>query len=232
MSLCRVSRLRAMKRIKGVGVIGGVVFWLPLSAPPASAQWFADLYLGGAYTRKSDVTVKSPAGDTTFRGVGFNTSAAYGGRIGYWFESLRLVGLSLDVSHFRPDTVPSSLKRLDLYMTPISFDLMLRWPLLTTEEFPQGRLQPYLAVGPAVALAEAKDTTNFTLANQYETDFPVGVKAGLGLAWQLYQHVALFVEYRFTHFRPEFTFRSPPGHARLEVDLNTHSPVAGISLRF
>src|SRR2546426_370363 len=138
----RVSRLRAMKHIKGVGVIGGVVFWLALSASPVSAQWFADLYLGGAYTRKSDVTVKSPA----------------------------------------------------------------------------------------VALAEANDTTNFALADQYETDFPLGVKGGLGVAWQLYPHVALFAEYRFPHFRPEFTFRSPPGHARLGVDLNTHSPVAGISL--
>jgi hypothetical protein len=55
-----------MKHMRGLGVIGGVVFWLALSAPPVSAQWFADLDLGGAYTKKSEVTVKSPAGDTTF----------------------------------------------------------------------------------------------------------------------------------------------------------------------
>ena len=53
--------------MRGLEVIGGVVFWLALSAPPVSAQWFADLDLGGgAYTKKNEVTVKSPAGDTTF----------------------------------------------------------------------------------------------------------------------------------------------------------------------
>jgi outer membrane protein with beta-barrel domain len=226
-----MSRSRS-SRTRYFGIVTGALLSLLLTAPPASAQWFADVYLEGAYTQRSDVTIKSPTGDTTIPHERFNTSSGYGGRFGYWFESARYLGLSLDVSHFRPDTVPGALKRLDLYETPLSFDLMLRWPLLTTEEIPQGRLQPYLTVGPAVALAEAKDTSNFTPTDQYKTDFPIGVQGGVGLAWQLYSHVAIFVEYRFTHFRPEFTFRNSPGPSKVQFDLNTHFPAAGLSLRF
>lgn len=223
---------RLVKHAKGFGAIGGFLCWLALPAPPVSAEWLADLYLGGAYTESSDITVKSPTGSMTFRRVRFNTSSVFGGRVGYWFESLRYVGLSLDVAHYRPDSVPSSLKRLDAYVTPVSFDLMLRWPLLMTDAVPQGRLQPYVTVGPAVALAEVKDTTNFIPPDQYKTDFPVGVQAAIGLAWQFYQHVALFAEYRFSHFSPEFTLRSPSGPTKLQVDLDTRYAVAGISLRF
>lgn len=215
-----------------LGILGILGSWLPFGPTPASAEWFADLYLGGAFTSHSDVTVTSPTGTTIFDNVAFNRSSAYGGRIGYWFESLKFLGLSLDVSHFRPDTVPSGLKRLDLYMTPMSVDLMLRWPLLVTDAFPRGRLQPYLALGPAVALAEAKDTTNFAPTDQYETNFPLGVKAGGGLTWQWKTHVGLFVEYRFTHFSPEFGLRNPSGAAKLKTDINTRYPIAGFSLRF
>jgi len=197
------------------------VLWLALAVPPVSAEWFADLYLGGAFTDKSDVKDDSPTGETTLKHIRFNRSSGYGVRAGYWFDFARYVGVSLDVSHFRPDTVPSSLKRLDLYTTPMAFDLMLRWPLLPTDAIPRGRLQPYLTVGPAVALAEAKDTTNLMPTDQYETDFPLGVQAAAGLVWQFYPH-----------FSPEFTFRTPPGSTRLRFDLDTRYPLAGISVRF
>ena len=219
-------------RITAIALIGGVVLWLAFAVPPASAEWFTDLYLEGASTGKADVKVDSPTGETTLKNIRFNRSSGYGVRIGYWLDFARYFGVSLDVSHFRPDTVPSSLKRLDLYMTPMAFDLMLRWPLLPTDAVPQGRLQPYLTVGPAVALAEAKDTTNLMPTDQYETDFPPGVQAAAGLVWQFYPHVAFFAEYRYTHFSPEFTFRTPPGSTRLRFELGTRYPLAGLSVRF
>ena len=220
-----------MRHVTWRSIISGLVSWLALAAP-ASAEWFTDLYLGGAFTQHSDVTVKSAAGDTTFKNIAFNRSAAFGGRIGYWFESPKVIGLAVDVSHFRPDTVPSSLKRLDLYMTSMAVELMLRWPLVVTEAFPRGRLQPFMAGGPAVALAEAKDTANLTPPDQYKIDFPPGFQAGAGVAWQLGTHAGLFAEYRFTHFRPEFAFRDRSGAATLKTDLNTRYPVGGFSLRF
>src|SRR5262249_32640103 len=79
---------------------------LPMSA---SAEWFADLYLGSAFTQKHDVATDALGVLVTTQDVTFDTSFAVGGRGGYWFESLPFssfgldLGLGLDVSHFSPD---------------------------------------------------------------------------------------------------------------------------------
>jgi opacity protein-like surface antigen len=106
-----------------------------------------------------------------------------------------------------------------------SFEIMLRRPLLTTSQFPQGRLQPQLTVAPALLFTD----TDFSAT--------VGVKVGAGLAWQFHPHIALFVEYRFTHFQLDvrdsallvegLIIRNPD----VEIDLNTHHIIAGISRR-
>ncbi len=126
----------------------------------------ATIALGPAAAQ--EVTIDTPAGATRLSDIGFNRSSVFGGRVGHWFDSLDFLGVAVDASHYRPDTIPSSLQRLDLYVTPISVDLMLRWPLLTSADHPKGLLQPYLTIGPAVGYIEGKDTTNFVPNNQYD----------------------------------------------------------------
>jgi outer membrane protein with beta-barrel domain len=222
-----LSRRPRIRRTLGRTTLVVAGAWVAAVLFPAgvSAEWFGDLYLGAAFTQRHEVTLESPAGDEHLSNIGFNRSAIFGGRGGYWFD---YIGFGLDVSHFRPDTIPSSLKRFDLYVTPIAAVLMVRWPLLVDGEYPHGRLQPYIAVGPAAAYIEGKDTTNFFPNNQYDADFFIGGQGGAGLAWQLQRNIALFGEYRFTHFSPELHF-SPN---TLRTDLDTHNVVFGISLRF
>lgn len=215
---------------------------------PAAAESFADLYLGAAFTQRADVRETTPdlKGRAEFE---FDTSVYFGGRLGHWFEAAPYLGLALDVSHFRPDvseqTVtahvgflgvalsgPVEVDPVDLRVTAISFDLMLRWPLLTSKEFPAGQLQPYFTVGPTIFIARAKDTENFDPPNQSDTDTSLGVKVGAGLAWQFHKNIALFGEYRFTHFSPKFEFRDNGDKIIEKTDLNTHSLFAGISFRF
>ena len=160
------------------------------------------------------MTLESPAGDQQLSEIGFNRSAVFGGRGGYRFDYF---GVGLDISHFRPDTIPSSLKRFDLYVTPMSGLLMVRWPLMADADNPHGRLQPYLALGLSVAYIEGKDTTNFFPNNQYDAGFFVGGQGGAGVAWQLQRNIARFGEYRFTHFSPDLQFSL----ATLRTDLDT-----------
>src|SRR5262245_10159253 len=51
-----------------------------------AAEWFADLYLGAAFTQRHEVTTETPTGTTSHPDIGFNRSAAFGGRAGYWFD--------------------------------------------------------------------------------------------------------------------------------------------------
>lgn len=218
----------------------------PLST---SAEWFADLYVGAAFTQSENM--KLTFLDTIFKveELEFDSSASFGGRLGHWFEAVPYLGVALDVSHFRPDISAQSVTvcrpdscftdpnfHFDLAVTTISFDAMVRWPLLRSSAFPNGQLQPYLTIGPAIFVASGKDlVTTGGPVTRSETNASVGPKLGAGLAWQFHRTIALFGEYRFTHFSPEFSLRDVfilGSTDKVETEVNTHHLVLGISIRF
>ena len=235
-----------------VGLCFGVSAGLMARASPVSAEWFADLYVGAAYTPRSDVTlvVRPPSGpaDHTFHDVKWDNSVVYGGRFGYWFETTPWFGVGLDVFHFNSDipsqtvsatirgaTAPATLQTIDFSVIALAFDVVrLRLPLLVSSEHPKGRLQPYATAGPALFGTRAKNTTNAELSTVTATDSSTGIKLGAGLSWQLAKQVAAFGEYRFTHFRAEPVFNSALSSLRvpLQTDLNTHHLIGGVSFQF
>ena len=244
-----------MNRTRSLLLVVAVLAWLAIAPRPASAELFADIHLGAAVTGSNDVTASALGVEETALDVDFDTSFSIGGRAGYWFEAppLRGVplnfGLALDISHFSPDIDTqvvtfidpggpdvAVLPAIDLSVTAISFDLMLRWPLIVSREFPRGQLQPYFSIGPAIFVTSADDSLNFDPPGQSDTDASIGVKLGLGAAWLVFKNVAVFGEYRFTHFSPEFEFSDDVGGVpipvKLETDVNTHSFLVGPSYRF
>jgi opacity protein-like surface antigen len=247
--------MRAKRLLVTMALLGA----LAVSGVPAHAEWFGDLYLGGAFTQNSDLTANGSFNGSPFeitgRDLRFDSSVTGGGRLGYWFETLPWLGLGLDVAYFAPNisaqTVDTSVKlgglaadvgplqfdNVKLDVTDVSFDLMLRWPgLVASPQFPKGRLQPYLTVGPAVFLATAKDSTNFGPPNnQSSHETSLGVNAGFGTTWMLTPHIGIFGEYRFTHFHPTFDFDSTAtgfSKTKVETDVNTHHVLVGVTFRF
>lgn len=227
-----------------------VLAWLMLPLLPASAEWFADLYAGAAFFQSRDVTVNSPdIGRTaTQRDVKTDTSASFGGRGGYWFE-LMPIGLGLDVSHFNSNTSKQTVTRVvcssgacsasqfadqgaNANVTAIGLDVLLRYPLLTSAEFPKGQLQPYLTGGPALFIARA-EPNGFVPPHQTDTDTELGVKVGAGVAWQFHRNFAVFGEYRFTHFNPEHHFTDTElGRTTTSSNSNGNHLLFGISFRY
>ena len=209
-----------------------VVLGLVGRAMPVSAEWFADLYIGPAFTQSDTAAGIKYRFDNVFSG---------GGRAGYYFESIPWLGLGFDVSHYQPDGKASGFNfddgihgitgrivrqpdgkasglNFDARITALSFDAMLRLPLLTSKEFPAGQLQPYATVGPGVYFTDAKG------GGLSASDTTAGVKAGLGAVWMLHPLVGLMAEYRFSHTRP--------GSQGVHVDVNTHRLQFGLTFRF
>src|SRR5262249_5354771 len=143
-----------------VAVLRRTRFLLVLTAvltfpAPASAEWFGDLYLGGAFTMKHDVDTNFPTigAQVTTQDVSFDKSFAGGFRGGYWFPFALgplNVGVGLDISHFAPDIsrqtrtfcsrfcVSGQFDDVDLSVWVIGFDAMLRYPLMKSPQFPNG----------------------------------------------------------------------------------------------
>ena len=136
----------------------GVVITLMLSllcwAPGVWAEPYIAAYAG--YSLLSDTDLKTDfvadlLTGTQGRGIRLSTdvdnSAIIGGKIGYWFDFFPLVGAELDIYAFSPDifsppqtsgsvelTAPNNF---DVSVTAVSFNLMGRYPLLKSPEFPR-----------------------------------------------------------------------------------------------
>jgi hypothetical protein len=227
-----------------------VLATLGIGAAPARAEIALDVFGGVSLTESTDVAVDGVDNtNASVKGVFSNVKVdpgfTVGGRIGYWFESLPFLGLGIDGFFFtlpvpaqtvdttvsisgsirgRPISTTASgqvrLPSIDLPAAGFSPQLMLRWPLFTSNEMPKGRLQPYVGVGPAWAVSVDRDELELVLG---------GLVRG-GIAFQLFRHLALFAEYRYSFF-PNFELTDSHG-LHFQADVNTHHVVGGLSIRF
>ena len=245
--------MRRLGQAFGVSSVAVGVLCLTLFSRPVQAEVVGELYGGGAFTNSANVTDTSSLGFTgTFQNIKFDTSGTVGGRIGYWFDevgSLGAFGVGLDVFHFRANadqqTVPvtvagfsgtGTIQPINLSIVGIGFDLLrFRLHLDKSDEFQNGRVEPYFSVGPALFITNISDTTNYSPANQSASNTALGVKVGAGLNFHVTKALSLFGEYRFTHFNAEGTFQDttpPASQETLKTDLNTHHLVGGIAFHF
>jgi opacity protein-like surface antigen len=241
------------RSVRGWMVMTAVLASLILGGRPAAAEWFADLYAGSSFTERSDLKLNDHGiGPGTFEDVEFDRSLAWGGRAGRFFDRMPFLGVGLDFFRFYPYIGPQSVQlrgcfypggcgsgsggtgSFDVETTAVSVDLMLRLPLLKSDDAPWGRVQPYVAAGPPVFMTTItpRHTRNFR-NHDSDTDFSVGYKLAGGVAVQVFKNLSLFGEYRFTHVSPEVQLRDASDRkTTLRVDLDTHSALFGISARW
>jgi opacity protein-like surface antigen len=239
-----------------VSVSGITVVCLMLFvAGPASAEWFADVYVGQSFSEKNDVTLHGAPGQSVFGDVEFDRSLAYGGRFGRYLDAVPFLGFAVDLFHFSPRIGPQSTRvdgcvpsggcgggqggtqRIDVESMAISLDLMLRLPLLKTKAAPYGSLQPYITGGlPLFITTITPRTTSYLRNHEDDTDYSFGLKVGGGLAFHVAPNLMVFGEYRYTHVQvsvDELHNSADIGHhARLRTDLDTHSALIGLSARW
>ena len=226
---------------------------LGVGTRPASAEWFADVFAGLSLTRDHDLKLNDQGiGQGTYESVEFDRSLAWGARAGRYFDSLPFLGLGVDFFRFYPEIGGQSVQlrgcffpggcgtgrggigHLEVQSSAISLDLMLRLPLLKSADAPQGRVQPYVAVGPPLFITTItpRNTRNFR-NHDGDTDYSFGFKAAAGVAVQVFSNLALFGEYRFTHVSPEVELHDANlNRTTLRTDLDTHSALLGISARW
>ena len=234
-------------------VCGIMVVCLMLTAGPASAEWFADVFVGYSLTNDSDVTVHTTPGQTVFRDVEFDQSLTYGGRFGRYFDAVPFLGLGVDLFQFSPRigpqavTVdgcvpggdcgggPSGTQKIAIETLAISLDVLLRLPLLKTKTAPYGALQPYVTAGVPLFITTITPRTTALFRNhQDDTDFSFGYKLGGGLAFHIARNLMLFGEYRYTHVQVSAgdLDAADTSRARFKTDLDTHSALVGLSARW
>ena len=230
-----------------------VVACLVLSGRPSFAEWFADIYSGVSLTQDHDVSIHDRVvGLGVYKDAEFGTSLAYGGRFGRYFDTFPYVGLAVDFFNFSPNIAPQAVNRdgcflgtgcgsgesrtgrIDIDSRALSLDLMLRLPLFKTAAEPHGVLQPYIGVGAPLFITTVTPRSTKEFRNQDdETDLSVGYKGEAGVAFRVFSNLDLFTEYRYTHTETSVDLRDAVlRKASFDTDLNTHSFLVGISVRW
>ena len=189
---------------------------------PASAEWFADGYVGVALTNNHDITFSAFGGERT-EDANLINAEVLGLRLGRWFDDLPWLGVAGEVSYFRPGR--------DTEAIPLSALAMLRYGLLKDAEFKDGRLQPYVGIGPALFISHLHGRIGPVRGS--DTSVDVGLDTRVGGAYRFNMSWAGFVEYRFTHVSPRFDVH-PDGSPKTSGDttFNTNHFIVGVSYRF
>jgi hypothetical protein len=213
--------MRKCMSVRGLFVTLGLL--TALAPRLAAAEWFLDLYVGAAFTEDADVTVRN--GTTVDDKVKFDTEAVGGGRLGYWFDGIRWLGVAGDVSYFAP-AGQGTQSETRLEVVPFSPLVMFRLPLLDSPAFPRGRLQPYLGVGPGFFLTSVKVDAPVVGEQRSDWQFEVGVDARAGITLLFTPAVGAFVEGRYT------AFSTNPGGQSSEFDVETFHVGGGLTFRW
>lgn len=185
-----------------LGVIVLLAAWLV--APATSrAEVFSDLYLGVAVTADSPYKLNGVEQEP---GVlcGSKCSSAYspvgGLRVGYFVDRHPWLGVAGDISTFvQAWGIQSAYK---IRSVPISALIMFRAPLVKTPEHPNGRAQPYVAVGPSLMITIAKLAQGWAFLGtgdvHTDTAADPALDARLGMRLIASDWISVALEFRYT----------------------------------
>lgn len=124
----------------------------------------------------------------------------------------------------------------------LAFMFAFRYGFLPDKEVPFGRLQPYLAIGPAILFSFQQPTgalvgtpgpdieTNFD--SKHSTDIALAAEAGI--RWMCLKNVSVDVAFKYRHAQPTYNYRiiGFPGTLRFSPTYNLFSVIVGAAYHF
>lgn len=224
--------------------IGMIFSWLMMAPAFACAEFFGDLYGGATLSghAAAHYSQTQPTAAILTRELDLGAGPTLGLRAGYWFARFPWLGMAGDLSYFSRSAEGASITAV-----PISVLFMLRWPLLTSEEHPTGKLQPYMGLGPSLVAGNSSIDVAAPIKTQDSSYATMGMEAMTGLLWMFHRHIGIFGEYRFTYFSantfdeecqlpPPQVCRAVPRDAVIvnttDTNLTTHQILIGLRLSF
>jgi hypothetical protein len=209
----------------------------------AHAEVFSDIFVGAAITSDETYTLNGFPVPPTLLCVQQCSSAwspSGGLRVGYWFDRFSWLGVAGDISGFVPAWGLESPIAVDAF--PISLVAIFRLQLVKTEALPDGRLQPYVAIGPTLMTTFATLSTGSNnpiysptlgpLMTTTDTSFDVGVDARFGARVLASDFISMFLEYRYTRVSPSWSLGTPTDPANFATTLSTSQITLGMGLHF
>ncbi len=194
---------------------------------------FSDIYLGAAVTTDATVTLDGVLQEESLLcgAECSSTKSPVGGlRVGWFVGRFPWLGVAGDFSVFIQSWGIQSPYQVSVI--PISALLMFRAPLVRTPEHPNGRAQPYLAVGPSLILSTAKLAEGLAATGTARVDTDTAVDPGLdarvGIRLIASSWISVVLEYRATYFKPTWQIQG----RSVDTSVWTNHYIIGLGIHY
>jgi opacity protein-like surface antigen len=213
---------------------------------PVKAEMYLETYLGGSQAAdlSSPITTIFPGTNVIGRFTspsGSNPAVIGGLKVGVWFVPTGFMGHNYpDWAKYLGFYTDFSYHRLDIPEQQITLDSSIAGPLpnstyggagscaswafmfagrygfLPDSEVPFGRLQPYLAVGPAIMFSVQKIKTTVRNANGLvvgggnhgsQSSVNIGLVVETGLRYMALKQVSLDISFKYRHAAPSYSYQ-------------------------
>jgi opacity protein-like surface antigen len=204
---------KRLRSALGVGVIA--VGLVPLTAPsgPAQAEMYVAGQIGVTFPHSiTNIEGTGPNAGLSFSDASLQDSFMYGAKLGYYFESVKWLGVETEVFNTTPNlkqqnstvsgpggsvTVPKPGEHLRV----------LNWsPLTVVVRYQAGHFEPYLGLGMGVYFA------HLSSGGESTSDTNVGLNTQLGLRYKVTQNLAVFGEWKTNRVKFHFDASTPNGN--------------------
>jgi outer membrane protein W len=195
------------------------------SMAASEPSFFVELYGGGgASSISQNINVTGVTG-VNFTG-GQNAYALGGLKFGYWFtpygtyaiggmpDWMKYFGFYTDFCFHRLNNggnvitvagVPAAIGETNGYIATWAFMFAGRYGFLPDSTVPFGRLQPYIAVGPAVFFSSQKLSVDAD-STGYKDSTDLGLAAETGLRYFFNKSISVEASFKYRYFKPKYSF--------------------------
>ncbi|HYD50047.1 MAG TPA: hypothetical protein VEB21_16940 [Terriglobales bacterium] len=191
----------------------------------ARAEWVVDAFFGIPFPRGGEIEANEIAAESFPADVDLDVDVTFGLRFGHFARIAPFFDLGgmIDTSG-----TLGEVGGVDFNFVPISALLMARFPILVSDDHPNGIVQPYLGVGPSAVWSEMRQ-------NVFEdTGMGAGAAGVAGVKVLFYRSFGIFAEYRCNYFSTSHEDAPQPVQdlGRVHIKPVVHTPTIGVSWHF
>lgn len=198
----------------------------------------AEMYVAG------QVGVSLPNSFSNVSGVGNNAglsasdlslqdSVMYGAKLGYYFESMKWLGIETEVFNSTPH-----LKQQNVTVNPGAFNgnvtgqdvRVLNWaPINVVVRHQMGHFEPYAGLGLGLFFAQVKESQT----GESSSSTRPGLNTQLGARYLVTKNVAMFGEWKYNHASFDFSGSAPTqATGGFEGNYSAHILAFGVGYHF
>jgi opacity protein-like surface antigen len=205
---------------------------LALTSAPAKAELYVAGQVGVTLPQNLSNVEHSSGGPTTFdeNDQSLKSSLMYGVKLGYYFESLKWLGVETEIFKTTPyleQQHVTTLGGINFLTSPGGHLSVWTWaPANIVVRHQMGAFEPYAGIGLGF------NFSRFSVGDGRSSGGGPGLNTQLGLRYRMTTNLAFFGEWKFNHARLKYSdFMGFEGQD-LSVNYNAHNIVFGVAYHF